>query len=127
MSDTIQETAGFLCRASHYNMLMAQGAISGRVVNVIENTDENVQCILPVIVRDAFESDILSGEEECLKKLVALERLLFIVRQSGRDALLSPLVVVGIARDAFVHVNDTKATIKELQEQSSGTGEKEAT
>jgi hypothetical protein len=40
--------------------------------------------------------------------------------------LLSPLPVVGIARDAFVHVNDTKATIKELQEQASSQGEEVA-
>jgi hypothetical protein len=126
VSDAIQETTGVLYRASHYNMMMAQGAISGRVVDVIENTDENAQCILPDVVRRAFETDILSGEEECLKKLVALERILFAVRQSGRDVLLSPLPVVGIARDAFVHVNDTKATIKELQEQASSQGEEVA-
>ena len=123
INDAIQETVGILNQAAQYNMMMAQGAISGRVIDVIENTDENSSYELPVVVRNAFETDILSLDEEMLKKLVALERLLYAVSHEGREALLSPLIVIGIARDAFVHVNDTKATIKELEERAMSDDE----
>jgi hypothetical protein len=123
INDSIQETVGILGQAAQYNMMMAQGAISGRVIDVLENADENSSYELPVVVRNAFETDILSPDEEMLKKLVALERLLYAVREEGRDVLLSPLVVIGIARDAFVHVNDTKATIKELEERAMSDDE----
>ena len=121
--DTIEKTTGFLDQASRYNFFMAQGAISNQIVETLAGGDGKKLSEVPKIVQDAFTTEILSQEEEELKKLVALEWLLAVVHEKGRDAVMSPLVVVKIARDAFVKVNDLKATIKRLEEQMPNSGE----
>lgn len=121
--DTIKKTSGFLDQASRYNLFMAQGAISNQIVETLGGGDGKELSEVPKIVQAAFTTEILSQEEEELKKLVALEWLLAVVHEKGRDAVMSPLVVVKIARDAFVKVNDLKATIKRLEEQMPHSGE----
>lgn len=121
--DTIEKTSGFLDQASRYNLFMAQGAISNQIVETLGGGVGEELSEVPEIVQAAFTTKILSQEEEELKKLVALEWLLAVVHEKGRDAVMSPLVVVKIARDAFVKVNDLKATIKRLEEQMAHSGE----
>ena len=126
--DTIKKTSGFLDQASRYNLFMAQGAISNHIIEILKDDDnaeeaEEQKNAMPEIVQAAFTTEILSQEEEELKKLVALEWLLAVVHEKGRDAVMSPLVVVKIARDAFVKVNDLKATIKRLEAQMAHSGE----
>ena len=121
--DTIKKTSGFLDQASRYNFFMAQGAISNQIVETLGGGDGEELSEVPEIVQAALTTEILSQEEEELKKLVALEWLLAVVHEKGRDAVMSPLVVVKIARDAFVKVNDLKATIKRLEAQMAHSGE----
>ena len=121
--DTIKKTSGFLDQASRYNLFMAQGAISNQIVETLGGGVGEELSEVPEIVQAAFTTKILSQEEEELKKLVALEWLLAVVHEKGRDAVMSPLVVVKIARDAFVKVNDLKATIKRLEAQMAHSGE----
>lgn len=113
--DLTNQVADYLNTASVYNAVISSGTILKQVnENLDSEKDDRDSGKIPNIIRKAFETEILSDEEMVFKKLLALERFLIALEKFGWNIVLSPIAVVRIAQDAFVYVNDVKASYKRV-------------